>query len=113
RKVTTGYQLSAGDTSGPRGSANQSGRCQSESSRKKTIGSLAYCRKTVRIGPQGTSRQCAVPNWLRKRIAVPLPKRGSQAGEAGWRLAVAQLQIGLEKGGPAQSAPWKGSPSTS
>ena len=35
------------------------------------------------------------------------------AGVPGWRLVVAQLQMALEKGGPAQSAPWKGSPSTS
>src|SRR5690606_11027147 len=108
-----GYQLSAGDTSGPRGASNQAGFCQSAAKEKKTMGSLAYCRKTMRIGPQGISSQPWAPDWFMKRMEEELPKRGSQNGVPGWRLSVTRPQMELEKGGPAQSAPSKGSPSTS
>ena len=44
RKVTTGYQRSSGETSGPTGAFIQSGFRHSASGVKKVIGSLAYCR---------------------------------------------------------------------
>ncbi|MNY61808.1 hypothetical protein D3C86_1985300 [compost metagenome] len=67
----------------------------------------------MRIGPQLNPSHPAAPDWFMKRMADELPKRGSQAGDPGWRFCVTRLQIGLEKGGPTQSAPSNGSASTS
>jgi hypothetical protein len=69
--VTTGYQRSAGDTSGPRGAFIHAGSRQVEARLKKVIGSLAYCRYAMRRGPQGpfTSPNCVV--WFMKRTTPP------------------------------------------
>ena len=54
--VTTGNQRRSGDTSGPRGARIHSGSRHADSKLKKVMGSLAYCRKSMRNAPQSRYR---------------------------------------------------------
>ena len=49
--VTTGMNTMCSDTSGAGGSRIQGGARQIEAGSKNTIGSLAYCRNTMRSRP--------------------------------------------------------------
>src|SRR5271165_6153005 len=103
-KVTTGIQRISGATSGPLGGFIQAGSRHRLALSKKTIASEGYCKKTIRIGPQGVLASLSSLRCVVKRKSDSSRKRGSQTGLPAARLSVTFCQVTLSHGGPAQSA---------
>ena len=92
---------------GARGLASHSGGRIALSDRKNTMGSLPYCRNTIRTSPQGPP-SCTDWRPSVKRTTSPVVRCGSQAGDPGSRSAVSVCHSWLTKGGPTHSAPSMG-----